>query len=1084
MKQKSKISNLMYMRILFCIVLFLYASLPDLKGATSTSKNNEYLFEQSDFPENEQSGNHLAGSEFQQQNIIKGKVTDQGGRPLPGVTIVVVGTTRGVITNNDGTYTIDAKVSDRLAYSFIGMESQIIEVGSRNSIDVQMGEKIDELEEVTIVAFGKQRKESVISSIETIKSEDLRIPSSNLTTAFAGRMAGMISYQVSGEPGLDDAQFFIRGITSFGAGKVDPLILMDNVEVTSSDLSRLHPDDIASFSILKDATATTLYGARGANGVILITTKEGKEGSIKVSARIENSFSTPTKEIEMADPITYMNLANEAARTRDALGVNPYSQHKIDNTMAGTNPYAYPTADWMDILFKDAAINQRANVNISGGGKIARYYVAGSVSQDNGILKEDKVNNFNNNIDLKKYLVRSNINLNLTNTTEGIIRVHGTFEDYSGPVRGGSDLYKLALNVSPVRFPAFYEPDETYSHAKHTLFGGYGEGQYLNPYAEMVKGFRESNSSTMMAQIEIKQDFGQWIDGLTGRIMANTQRYSKFDLMRSFNPFYYTTTSYNRKTGDYKLYQLNPLTGTEYLSYQEGGKTVNSSMYSEASMTYNKLFQEKHDVSGMLILMARNSLNGNAGSLAESLPQRNLGLAGRFTYGYDSRYLAEFNFGYNGSEKFDSGHRWGFFPSFGLGWIVSNESFWQGSIANTISKLKIRGTYGLVGNDAIGNERFFYLSQVNINQGGNYTLGYNYSGINRNGTTISHYANPLITWEIAYKQNLGLEVGLFNGKIDILADLYKEHRINILQTRADVPSTMGLWSTPKANVGEAEGGGVDISLDYNHSFRNGLWVVARGNYTYARSTYKFYEEPDFESAGVPWRSRIGHPISQQWGYIAERLFIDDADVENSPRQEFGEFGAGDIKYRDLNKDNLVNELDLTPIGYPTTPEINYGFGISSGYKNFDFSFFFQGSARSSFWIDAYSLTPFISYSSGGQVLETGLAKFIADDYWSELSPDPQAGWPRLSNYRIPNNTQRSSMFMEDGSFLRLKSVECGYSVPKRIVNGMKMDQVRFYLSGSNLLLFSGFDLWDVEMGGNGLGYPLQKVVNVGLNISF
>jgi TonB-linked SusC/RagA family outer membrane protein len=1084
MKQKSKISNLMYMRILFCIVLFLYASLPDLKGATSTSKNNEYLFEQSDFPENEQSGNHLAGSEFQQQNIIKGKVTDQGGKPLPGVTIVVVGTTRGVITNNDGTYTIDAKPSDRLAYSFIGMESQIIDVGNRNSIDVQMGEKIDELEEVTIVAFGKQRKESVISSIETIKSEDLRIPSSNLTTAFAGRMAGMISYQVSGEPGLDDAQFFIRGITSFGAGKVDPLILMDNVEVTSSDLSRLHPDDIASFSILKDATATTLYGARGANGVILITTKEGKEGSIKVSARIENSFSTPTKEIEMADPITYMNLANEAARTRDALGVNPYSQHKIDNTMAGTNPYAYPTADWMDILFKDAAINQRANVNISGGGKIARYYVAGSVSQDNGILKEDKVNNFNNNIDLKKYLVRSNINLNLTNTTEGIIRVHGTFEDYSGPVRGGSDLYKLALNVSPVRFPAFYEPDETYSHAKHTLFGGYGEGQYLNPYAEMVKGFRESNSSTMMAQIEIKQDFGQWIDGLTGRIMANTQRYSKFDLMRSFNPFYYTTTSYNRKTGDYKLYQLNPLTGTEYLSYQEGGKTVNSSMYSEASMTYNKLFQEKHDVSGMLILMARNSLNGNAGSLAESLPQRNLGLAGRFTYGYDSRYLAEFNFGYNGSEKFDSGHRWGFFPSFGLGWIVSNESFWQGSIANTISKLKIRGTYGLVGNDAIGNERFFYLSQVNINQGGNYTLGYNYSGINRNGTTISHYANPLITWEIAYKQNLGLEVGLFNGKIDILADLYKEHRINILQTRADVPSTMGLWSTPKANVGEAEGGGVDISLDYNHSFRNGLWVVARGNYTYARSTYKFYEEPDFESAGVPWRSRIGHPISQQWGYIAERLFIDDADVENSPRQEFGEFGAGDIKYRDLNKDNLVNELDLTPIGYPTTPEINYGFGISSGYKNFDFSFFFQGSARSSFWIDAYSLTPFISYSSGGQVLETGLAKFIADDYWSELSPDPQAGWPRLSNYRIPNNTQRSSMFMEDGSFLRLKSVECGYSVPKRIVNGMKMDQVRFYLSGSNLLLFSGFDLWDVEMGGNGLGYPLQKVVNVGLNISF
>lgn len=1072
---------------IICIFVFLLAEMRCVSGSPSSfyvRSQQLILNKEVKAGINQNNQETEPGNAWQQQQIVKGKVTDRGGKPLPGVTIIVVGTTRGVITNNDGTYTIDAKPTDRLAYSFIGMESQIIDVGNRNSIDVQMGEKIDELEEVTIVAFGKQRKESVISSIETIKSEDLRIPSSNLTTAFAGKMAGMISYQVSGEPGQDDAQFFIRGITSFGAGKVDPLILMDNVEVTSSDLSRLHPDDIASFSILKDATATTLYGARGANGVILITTKEGKEGSIKVSVRLENSFSTPTKEIEMADPITYMNLANEAARTRDALGVNPYSQLKIDNTMAGTNPYAYPAVDWMDILFKDAAINQRANVNISGGGKIARYYVAGSVSQDNGILRKDKFNSFNNNIDLKKYLVRSNINLNLTNTTEGIIRVHGTFEDYSGPVRSGSDLYRLALNVSPVRFPAFYEPDETYSHAQHTLFGGYGEGQYLNPYAEMVKGFRESNSSTMMAQIEIKQDFGQWIDGLTGRIMANTQRYSKFDLMRTFNPFYYTTTSYNKKTGEYQLYQLNPLTGTEYLSYQEGDKTVTSSMYSEVSMTYNKMFQEKHDVSGMLILMARNSLNGNAGSLAESLPHRNLGLAGRFTYGYDSRYLAEFNFGYNGSEKFDKGHRWGFFPSFGLGWIISNESFWQGSLAQTVSKLKIRGTYGLVGNDAIGRERFFYLSQVNINQGGNYTLGYNYSGISRNGTTISHYANPLITWEIAYKQNLGLELGLFNGKIDILADLYKEHRINILQTRADIPSTMGLWSTPQANVGEAEGGGVDISLDYNHSFKNGLWVVARGNYTYARSTFKFYEEPDYESAGVPWRSRIGHPISQQWGYIAERLFIDDADVENSPRQEFGKFEAGDIKYKDLNKDNVVNELDLTPIGYPTTPEINYGFGISSGYKNFDFSFFFQGSARSSFWIDAYTLTPFISYTSGGRVLETGLAKFIADDYWSELSPDPQAGWPRLSNYRIPNNTQRSSMFMEDGSFLRLKSVECGYSLPKRIVNGMKMDQVRFYLSGTNLLLFSGFDLWDVELGGNGLGYPLQKVVNIGLNISF
>lgn len=1029
----------------------------------------------------------VMGSALHGQNLtqVTGTVTSLDGEPLAGVTISIAGTTKGVITDIDGTYSIDAQPTDKLEFSYVGMETQIVEVGDQSLLNVEMAEKADVLEGITVVAFGKQKKESVISSIETINSKDLRVPSSNLTTAFAGRMAGMISYQTSGEPGQDDAQFFIRGVTSFGAGKVDPLILIDNVEVTSSDLSRLHPDDIESFSILKDATATTLYGARGANGVILITTKHGKEGTIKINLRLENSLSSPTKNIQMADPITYMQLANEAAKTRDPLGINPYSREKIDNTRKkDSNPYAYPAVDWQDELFKDVTMNQRANINISGGGKIARYYIAGSVSQDNGILKQDKTNNFDNNIDLKKYMVRSNIDIDLTSTTTGVVRVSGTFDDYSGPIPGGTQLYRQSLRVSPVRFPAYYQPDEKFKVVEHTLFGGFDEGQWLNPYAEMVRGFRESNQSVMMAQIELNQDFGKWLDGLSAKVLANTMRYSFFDLSRSFNPFYYNMSFFNRSTGEYKLTELNTENGTEYLSYKEGAKRVNSSLYTEASVTYNQTFADKNDVSGMLIFMSRNELDGNAGSLTASLPVRNLGLAGRFTYGYDSRYLSEFNFGYNGSEKFDKNHRWGFFPSFGLGWIISNEDFWEGSLSKLISKLKLRGTYGLVGNDAIGRERFFYLSRVNINQGGNYRLGYDFSGISRNGTTISNYANPLITWEVARKQNFGIEIGLFDGDLEILADLYKEHRTNILQTRADIPSTMGLWATPQANVGEANGGGIDISLDYNHYFPNGFWLISRANYTYARATYRYFEEPDFNRAGVPWRSRIGHPISQRWGYIAERLFIDEEDVHNSARQEFGEYGAGDIKYKDMNGDGVINELDLTPIGFPSTPEINYGFGLSAGYENFDVSFFFQGSARSSFWLDANSLTPFIRSSSGGKNIETGLAKFIADDYWSDLSPNPQAGWPRLSNYRISNNTQTSTWWMRKGDFLRLKSVEVGYALPQNLINNLNLDQVRFYLSGTNLALFSDFNLWDIEMGGNGLGYPLQKVFNFGINVSF
>lgn len=1013
--------------------------------------------------------------------VIVGKVTDKEGLPLPGVTVVVEGSTRGVITDLNGKYSIEVKPIDKLQFSFIGMTTKIVPVENLTKIDVVLKEKSESIGEVSVVAFGKQKKESIVSSIETINTKDLRIPSSNLTTALAGRMAGLIAYQTSGEPGQDNAEFFVRGITSFGTGKVNPLILIDNVEVTTDDLSRMHPDDIQSFSILKDATATALYGARGANGVILITTKEGKEGSAKISFRLENSFSSPTKEIELSDPITYMNMANEAVKTRNPLNSIPYSNEKIDNTILGTNKYVYPTTDWMNDMFRDVAINQRANLNISGGGLVARYYIAGSFSQDNGILKTDNKNNFNSNIDLKKYLIRSNININLSKSTEAIVRVQGTFEDYTGPLTGGGDLYKKTLNVSPVRFPAYYKPDETYQYAQHTLFGGFDQGQYMNPYAEMVKGYRQYSKTMMLAQFELKQDFGQWIKGLTARVLGNTTRYSSFNSSRSFNPFYYNIASYDRNADIYNLMQLNPEKGTEYLDYNPGSKDVSSSFYSEASVMYKNNLAEKHEISGMLVFIARNAITGDATDLSSSLPERNIGLSGRFTYAFDSRYLAEFNFGYNGSEKFDKGHRWGFFPSLGIGWIASNEAFWQNGLKDIISKLKIKVTYGMVGNDAIGTERFFYLSRVDIGGGNGYQFGSDFNGNYEKGVKISHYANSDIGWEIAYKSNLGIEVGLFDGKINILADIFKERRTNILQVRADIPQTLGLWATPQVNVGEANGHGVDISMDYNQTFDNHFWIIGRGNFTYARSTFRFYEEPDYTE--VPWISRIGMPISQQWGYHAERLFIDDADVLNAPRQDFGEYGAGDIKYKDMNGDDVINELDKVPIGSPTTPEINYGFGLSAGYKNFDFSFFFQGSGHSSFWIKAYTMAPFIQSSSDGQILETGLAKFIADDYWSEASQNPQAKWPRLSNYHISNNTQTSTWFMRDGAFLRLKSVEIGYNLPESLVNKAKLKSCRLYVSGTNLYNFSNFKLWDVEMGGNGLGYPLQRVINLGVNIS-
>ncbi|MDR3246955.1 MAG: SusC/RagA family TonB-linked outer membrane protein, partial [Prevotellaceae bacterium] len=786
-------------------------------------------------------------------------------------------------------------------------------------------------------------------------------------------------------------------------------------------------------------------------------------------------------------PITYMQLANEAALTRNPLAPLAYSNGQIDNTMnPDRNQYVYPAVDWMDMLTKKTTMNQRANLNISGGGSIARYYIAGSFSQDNGILKVDKRNNFNNNVDYKKYTIRSNININLTKTTEAIVRVNANFSDYTGPIIGGSDMYKKILQVSPVRFPAYFEPDDKFLEADHILFGGDDGDKYLNPYAELLRGYKQESNNSMAAQMELKQDFGKWVEGLTGRLLGNTTRNSAFNLNRAYVPFYYEVQQYDKLADVYTLMELNPTTGNEYISYNPGSKTVNGSLYAEASLAYNRDFNKKHAVSGMLVWMIRDSQTANASTLSESLPKRNLGLSGRFTYGYDSRYYTELNFGYNGSEKFDKGHRWGFFPSVGLGWNVSNEKFWTGGLKDVISKLKFRGTYGLVGNDEIGSTRFFYLSDVSIGGGGGFSTGFDFNGTNRSGVKINNYANSNIGWEIAYKSNLGIELGLFKGKVEIQADLFQEHRTNILQTRSDMPYEMGLWSTSQVNLGEANGKGIDVSVDYNQSINKDIWFVGRANFTYAHSTYEYYEEPNYTALNMPWRLRVGNAVSQQWGYVAERLFIDDADVANSPRQDFGIYQAGDIKYKDINNDGVINEIDAVPIGRPTTPEINYGFGVSFGYKNIDVSAFFQGSARSSFWIDGAAMSPFYhrTPTNESKIHETGLAQFIADDHWSETSQNPYAAWPRLSNTLIGNNNQRNTWFMRENNFLRFKSAEIGYSLPNSWINKVKLTSCRFYLSGTNLLLFSGFKLWDVEMGGNGLGYPLQRVFNLGINLSF
>jgi TonB-linked SusC/RagA family outer membrane protein len=1015
--------------------------------------------------------------------IITGKVTSSDGKPLQGASVTIQGSSRGITTDADGSFKVSVNDSDKvLVFSYTGYTILEMPIGKNKIINVKLTALAKNLDDVVVVAYGTQKKTTLISSITSIDTKELKGPSSNLTTMLAGRVAGLISFQRSGEPGQDNAQFFIRGVGTFGAGKVDPLILIDGIESSTTDLARLQPDDISGFSILKDATATSLYGARGANGVVLITTKIGQSGKMKFNVRVENSNSSNTRNIELADNISFMNLANEGVLTRNPLGALLYSQNKIDHTIKGDDPLLYPNNNWIQQLIKSSTNNQRANINIGGGTDKSKYYLAMSYKLDNGNLKDNSLNGFSNNIKLKSYSILSNVTLNLTKTTEALVSLKGEFDDYSGPVGGGSQVYHNALWSNPVAFPAVY-PAGLLPFVKHPLFGnaimpGTTNALYNNPYAQSLSGFQTTNTSTLTAQLSLKQNLDAVTPGLSARVMAYTARYANFSVARSVSPYYYSSNLLDGKFVGLSLINDgsngNPFaTPTEYLSYAPGDKNVNSTTYGEASLNYARVFNSKHSLGGMLIGTFRNYLTGNASSLQLSLPSRNEGVSGRFTYGYDNRYLVEFDFGYNGSERFAMNHRFGFFPSIGGGWVVSNEKFFK-PLLNTVNQLKFRFTYGLVGNDQIGaaTDRFFYLSDVNLNGGSNGSFGTNFT-YNRPTVQINRYENQNITWEQSKQLNIGMDLTLFND-LKVTVDAYQQNRSNILMVRNTIPASMGLQAAISSNVGQATSKGIDLALDYHKTLANSWWIQARGTLTYSTSKLLVNEEPLY-SANNKNLSRVGNSLGQMYGLVAERLFTDQAEVNNSPVQ-FGHILAGDIKYKDVNGDGKISTNDYVPLGLPTTPEIIYGFGFSLGYKSFDFSAFFQGSARSSFMINAADITPF-----GNQ---NGLLQVVANDHWSENNRNSYAFWPRLNNNFSENNDQPSNWWLRNGAFMRLKSAEIAYNISNSLLKKLHLGNGRIYINGINLLTISAFKLWDPEMGASGLGYPVQKVLNAGMSIGF
>jgi len=1019
---------------------------------------------------------------------VSGMVKDTTGAILPGVSVVVKSKPSiGTSTDMNGRYILSVPEGSILVFSMVSFKSQEVAIGKNRVINITLKESDDALDEVVVTAFGNlQKKSDLIGSVSSISPKDLKIPSSNLTAALQGRVGGMVAFQRSGEPGLDNADFFIRGVGSFGVNK-RPLILIDNMEVTTDELARIPPDDIASFSILKDATSSAVYGSRGANGVIVVTTKLGTTGPAKLSFRAEQRLSAATQDLQIADPVTFMRMSNEAIMTRQP-EVPFYSEEKIANTAAGNNPLMYPAVDWLDILTKDYTTTQNYSLSVNGGGNLATYAVSGSLTQDNGLLKVNPINNFNTNVDFKTYNLRSNINFNLTKSTQLMVRTIGNFQIYSGPPVTGSEAFAQALTSNPVMFLPVYEPGPQQDYIKHPMFGNFSNGTFRNPYANVVRGYQQRNSNNMQAQVEFRQDLSSFvIEGLSFRNLVNLTRKSEYRIVRQYDPFYYTPTTINPATGAYTFLNLNPNTGTETLSFQPSGRGLSALFYMENAFSYNRTFKNKHAVTGMVINTLRNNItqpNENDFSLLNTLPFRNVNFSGSFTYAYDNRFHAQFAFGYNGSERFSQQYRWGFFPSGGIAWTVNNEKFME-PLKDLMSTLRLRLTHGTVGNDVISDERFFYLSDVNVNNSNfGFSWGMPGSLTTVSGVSVNRYENPTVRWERSTQTNLGIDLGMFKGALTVTADIYRQDRRDVVQSRSSLPSSLGLVNAPLVNLGRYSSQGLDMEAAFNKIVNNKLWFQGRGTFTIAQGKYTEFEEPRYN---YPYLTRIGLASSQQRGYIAERLFVDDDEVANSPEQSFGSVvRGGDIKYVDVNGDGRINADDMVPIGYPTTPVINYGFGLSTGYKNFDFSFFFSGIANTSLFISPISsqpgdatqgIAPFGNITTPKAVLQA-----IADSHWTEENQNVYALWPRLSSTALSNNTQPSTYWLRNGSFLRLKQVELGYTLNKTFTSKFKVDAIRMYVSGSNLFKISSFNLWDPEMGGNGLAYPLQRVFNFGLKL--
>ena len=1013
---------------------------------------------------------------------ITGVVTDANGESIIGATVMLKGTTIGTTTDLDGRYELYVNSKNAsLEFSYLGYQTEIVKISGKKNINVILYEDSKALDEVVIVGYGTQKKESVVVSQSSVKVSNLVVPTRSLNNSLAGQVAGLIAVQRSGEPGYDNAEFWIRGVSTF-AGGTSPLVLVDGVPRSMSDIE---PDEIETFTVLKDAAATAVYGAEGANGVVLVTTKRGSVNKPKISFKTEHTLSTPTRLPEFVSSADYLDLYNEALRNDGELPM--YSADLIAHYRNNDDPDLYPNSNWVDKMLKKNTYAQRYTLNMRGGTDKAKYFVSGAYMSESGIFKAQPNEYYDANIGVKRLNLRSNIDMKVSKTTDVSVDLALQYLVNNYPGTPTSSIFRSMLITPPHCFPAVYSDGTIATYEQER------DGNMRSPYNLLNhSGYAKEYRTAIQSKVNINQKLDFITKGLSARVNMSYDYDAQMIVRRSYNPTRYHAVGRDENG----VLQYNTVvSGDPGLSNPtNSGNTQNKKIYVDASINYKRTFNNRHDVGAMLLYMQKESQYHD-----NPLPFRKQGVVGRVNYGYDSRYFVEANFGYTGSETFASGHRFGFFPSVGLAYYLSNEPFFPENWKKTVSKIKLRASLGRSGNDNTNGARFLYRPQYNMGAGG-FTQGIGPDGgLNSIGSGIveSRFEAPYLGWEIENKQNYGFELGLFNNQIQIVADYFRNERHDILLQRKTLPQIGGFRESPWQNFGKVRNQGFDMSMDVNHNIGD-FKLSARGTFTFTRNKILEYDELPQKYS---YQTITGTRVNENVLYIAERLYKEEDFIVKTnanglktytlkpelPQSTLGGLlGPGDIKYVDVNGDGVIDSYDqVRGIAHPSVPEIIYGFGLSGEWKGFYASIFFQGAGNSSVVLGGSTPEGWYPFAWGP---EQSNYRTFALDRWTEENPRQDVFMPRLHkmNNTARNNTVASTWWLRDGSFLRLKNIEIGYQVPKKCLTKLGIEAARIYLMGYNLAVWDDVKYFDPEAGNAnaGMNYPLPRTFTFGLDFTF